>query len=118
MSTRRSVLKQSLKAATALAVAPDLPFWAIAFQKQQSVPTSRVGRFATAGKARRLSRADRFGILPATAFFLRYAWNIELTNVEVATAQADARPAIWADHVDGLDVFRSAFPEAARLHAA
>ena len=50
--------------------------------------------------------ADMFGTLPATGFFLRHARNIEFSNVEIATAKPDARPAIWADDVDGLDCFR------------
>jgi len=50
--------------------------------------------------------ADMFGILPATGFFFRHARNIELSNVEIATEAPDARPAIWAEDVDGLDVFR------------
>lgn len=58
--------------------------------------------------------ADMFGTLPASGFFLRHARNIELSNVEIATAQADARPAIWADDVDGLDVFRLRAPRAAK----
>jgi polygalacturonase len=54
--------------------------------------------------------ADSFGILPATGIFLRHARNIELSNVEIAVEQPDARPGIWADAVDGLDVFRLRVP--------
>lgn len=50
--------------------------------------------------------ADMFGILPATGFLIRHARNIEFSNVEIATEAPDARPAIWADDVQGLDVFR------------
>jgi polygalacturonase len=50
--------------------------------------------------------ASRFGTLPATGFFLRHARNLEFGNIEIATAQPDARPAIWAEDVDGLDCFR------------
>ena len=50
--------------------------------------------------------ADMFGTLPATGFFIRHARNIELSNVEIATEAPDARSAIWAEDVDGLDVFR------------
>jgi polygalacturonase len=50
--------------------------------------------------------ASMFGTLPATGFFLRHARNLELSNIEIATAKPDARPAIWADDVDGLDCFR------------
>ena len=55
--------------------------------------------------------ADMFGTLPATGFFLRYARNVEFSNVEIATVQSDPRPAIWADHVDGLDLFRLRIPK-------
>ncbi len=50
--------------------------------------------------------ASMFGVLPASGFFIRHARNLEFTNVQIATARHDARPAIWAEDVDGLDVFR------------
>jgi polygalacturonase len=50
--------------------------------------------------------ASMFGTLPATGFFLRHARNIEFSNIEISTAKPDARPAIWAEDVDGLDCFR------------
>ena len=57
--------------------------------------------------------ADMFGTLPATGFYIRFARNLELSNVEIATEQRDARPAIWASDVDGLDVFRLRTPSGA-----
>jgi polygalacturonase len=50
--------------------------------------------------------ASMFGPLPACGFYLRHVRNLEFTNVEIAAATADSRPAIWAEDVDGLDVFR------------
>jgi polygalacturonase len=50
--------------------------------------------------------ASMFGTLPATGFFLRHARNVEFSNIEIATAKHDERPAIWAEDVDGLDCFR------------
>jgi polygalacturonase len=50
--------------------------------------------------------ASMFGALPARGFFLRHARNLELSNVEIAASSADARSAIWAEDIDGLDVFR------------
>jgi len=50
--------------------------------------------------------ATMFGPLPGRGFFMRHARDIELTNVEIAVSAADARAAIWAEDVDGLDVFR------------
>jgi polygalacturonase len=50
--------------------------------------------------------ASMFGTLPATGFFIRHARNVEMSNVEVATEKADARPVVWAESVEGLDVFR------------
>lgn len=50
--------------------------------------------------------ASMFGTLPATGFFLRHARNLEFSNIEIATARPDARPAIWAEDVNGLDCFR------------
>jgi polygalacturonase len=50
--------------------------------------------------------ASMFGPLPGRGFFLRHARNIELSNIEIAVAAPDPRAAIWAEDVDGLDVFR------------
>ena len=50
--------------------------------------------------------ASMFGTLPAKGFFLRHARNVEFSNVEIATEIRDARPAVWAEDVDGLDIFR------------
>ena len=51
-----------------------------------------------------------FGDLPATGFFLRHARNVEMSNVEIATINADARPAFWLHDVDGADFFRTRVP--------
>ncbi|MGC1422869.1 MAG: right-handed parallel beta-helix repeat-containing protein [Terracidiphilus sp.] len=51
-----------------------------------------------------------FGDLPATGIYVRHVKNIELTNIEIATENADARPAIYLDDVDGADFFRLKFP--------
>jgi polygalacturonase len=51
-----------------------------------------------------------FGPLPAYGFFIRQARNIEMSNVEVAVADADARPAFWLQDVDGADFFRLRLP--------
>lgn len=50
--------------------------------------------------------ASMFGTLPARGFFLRHARNLEFSNIEIATEKSDARPAIWAHDVAGLDLFR------------
>lgn len=52
-----------------------------------------------------------FGNLPATGIFARHAKNIELSNVEISTENADARPAIHLDDVAGADLFRIRFPQ-------
>jgi polygalacturonase len=47
-----------------------------------------------------------FGELPASGWFVRHARNLEVSNVEIATGQADARPAFWLKDVQGADFFR------------
>jgi len=54
---------------------------------------------------------NMFGDLPATGFFLRHARNIEMTNVEIATRTADARPAFWLKDVTDADFFRVRVPQ-------
>jgi polygalacturonase len=52
-----------------------------------------------------------FGDLPATGLFVRHVKNLECSNIEVATENADARPAFDFDEVDGADLFRIKFPQ-------
>src|SRR5262249_54768443 len=51
-----------------------------------------------------------FGDLPASGFFVRHARNVEMSNIEIATVSADARPAFWLQDVDGADFFRVRVP--------
>ncbi len=51
-----------------------------------------------------------FGQLPATGFFVRHVKNLEMSNVEIATAAPDARPAFAMIDVDGADLFRVRVP--------
>jgi polygalacturonase len=56
-----------------------------------------------------------FGALPATGFFLRHCRNIEFSNVEIATQNADQRPSFWLDDVEAADFFRIKAPRPAPL---
>jgi polygalacturonase len=51
-----------------------------------------------------------FGPLPATGFFVRHVRNLEMSNIEVATAKRDLRPAFALIEVDGADLFRVRVP--------
>lgn len=46
---------------------------------------------------------NMFGALPATAFFIRHAANIDISHVEVFTRAPDARPGMWLQDVAGFD---------------
>jgi polygalacturonase len=61
-------------------------------------------------KADHYPEPNMFGDLPATGIFARHARNIEVSNVEIATESADARPAFYLDDVDGADFFRVKLP--------
>ncbi len=50
--------------------------------------------------------ATMFGTLPARGFFVRHARNLEFSNIEIATAKPDERPAFWMHDVEGVDLFR------------
>jgi len=58
-----------------------------------------------------------FGALPATGFFLRHIKNLEMSNIEVATEQADVRPAFALVDVAGADFFRVRVPRVASTQA-
>ena len=51
-----------------------------------------------------------FGAMPAHGFYIRHVNNIELTNVEIAYASRDARPAFVLDTVTDADLFRIKLP--------
>jgi polygalacturonase len=68
-----------------------------------------------AAKENAYPEATMFGPLPACGFFLRNCQNLEFGAVEIATAQADARPLFWLGNVDGADFFRITGP---RQHSA
>ena len=49
-------------------------------------------------------KGEMFGVLPAYGFYLRHASGIRLHNLDLALVKADARPALIADDVRGLDI--------------
>jgi polygalacturonase len=55
----------------------------------------------------------RFGVIPASGFFLRHVRNLEMSHVEIANATADARPAFHLHGVDRADFFAITAPRAA-----
>ena len=54
--------------------------------------------------------ATMFGDLPATGLFARHVRGLSLSNVEVAVAAPDPRPAVRLEDVAGVDAFRMAVP--------
>ena len=52
----------------------------------------------------------RMGPLPACGFFIRHAANLDISNVDIATATSDARPAFWLKDVGGVDIARIKLP--------
>jgi polygalacturonase len=54
-----------------------------------------------------------FGDLPASGMFARHIRNLEVSNMEIATREKDARPAFWLHDVEGADFFRVRVPQGA-----
>jgi len=52
-----------------------------------------------------------FGDLPACGMVVRHVHNLEISNVEIDTIDADARPAFWLRDVVGADFFRLRVPQ-------
>ena len=72
-------------------------------------------RAARPAKSQSFSRAEleksypepkMFGQMPSQGFFIRHVRNIEMSNVEISSMQADARPAFILDDVQGARFFR------------
>jgi polygalacturonase len=55
-----------------------------------------------------------FGKIPASGLFVRHARNLEVSNVEIAVAEKDERPAFWLEDVEGADFFRVKTPRISR----
>ena len=55
----------------------------------------------------------RFGVIPATGFFLRHVRNVEMSHVEIANTIPDARPAFHLHDVDQADFFAVTAPRGA-----
>jgi len=55
----------------------------------------------------------RFGVIPATGFFLRHVRNVEMSQVEIANTIPDARPAFHLHDVDRADFFAVTAPRGA-----
>jgi polygalacturonase len=64
--------------------------------------------------AEKYPEPNMFGNLPATGIYARHVRNLELSNIEIATETADARPSFHFDSVDGADLFRIRFPQRAQ----
>ena len=52
----------------------------------------------------------RFGPTPSNGFYVRHLKNLEMSHVEIAPAQADARPAFWLEDVHRADFFAITAP--------
>jgi polygalacturonase len=63
-----------------------------------------------AEKADAYPEPTMFGQLPATGWFVRHAKNVEMSDIEVATLSADARPVFHLENVEGADFFRMKMP--------
>jgi len=48
-----------------------------------------------------------FGPLPAYGLFARHVKGLDISNIEMRTAQPDNRPAFWLDDIQGADIFRA-----------
>jgi polygalacturonase len=55
----------------------------------------------------------RFGVIPASGFFLRHMKNLEMSHVEVANQTSDARPAFYLSSVERADFFAVTAPRGA-----
>jgi polygalacturonase len=80
------------------------------FLEQTGGGDSAMAALAPAEKPDAYPEPTMFGQLPATGWFIRHAKNVEMSNVEIAIASPDARPAFHLQHVDGADFFHMRLP--------
>jgi hypothetical protein len=53
---------------------------------------------------------NRFGMTPCHGFFVRHLKHLEMSNVEIAPANIDPRPAFWLGDVHRADFFAITAP--------
>ena len=53
---------------------------------------------------------SQFGPTPSSSFFIRHLKNLEMSHVEIAPEQTDARPAFWLEDVQRADFFAITAP--------
>jgi hypothetical protein len=53
---------------------------------------------------------NKFGPTPSNGFFIRHLKHLEMSHVEIAPEQADARPAFWLEDVERADFFAITAP--------
>ncbi len=54
-----------------------------------------------------------FGTMPSHGFYIRHVKGIQLSDIEIRTAQDDQRPAFYLDQVEGADFYRIRTPRVA-----
>jgi polygalacturonase len=79
------------------------------FGHRGEFPKEAVGR-AVPELENEYPEVSRFGPTPSNGFFVRHLKNLEMSHVEIAPAQADARPAFWLEDVHRADFFAITAP--------
>lgn len=77
---------------------------------QKGGGTAEMAALEPAERPAEYPEPNRFGTLPAQHFYVRHARNVEFSGVELASMNADARPAFWLGDVDGADLSRVKLP--------
>jgi polygalacturonase len=72
--------------------------------------TSEAARIEPPELENKYPEPGMFGPMPASGFFLRHVRNIEMSHIEIATANPDARPAFYLKNVERADFFAVTAP--------
>lgn len=83
------------------------------YLEHQGGGTLRMAELEPQEFAGKYPEPNMFGPMPAHGFFIRHARNLEFTNVEIACAKPDQRPAIIIEDAEGMDFFRLKTPAGA-----
>ena len=80
--------------------------------QHQGGATSETAALQPAELEKSYPEPKMFGQMPSQGFFIRHVRNIEMSNVEISSLQADARPTFILDNVQGARFFRIRGPQA------
>jgi polygalacturonase len=83
--------------------------------QHQGGGTKELAAIAPPENEKKYPEPNMFGDMPSQGFYLRHVKNVELSEIEIAAINDDARPAFVLEDVEGADFFHIKAPQSSRV---